>query len=99
MPDSMMAIISRVVATGRKMNGCDGFIALVRPSGRCFLPLPAWHPGPHGAGGAASDRMTILRALAQLVGAIDDDAVARHQPRANLDMVAIGDAELEPGGP
>src|SRR5882724_11061041 len=45
-----------------------------------------------GIGGGAHDH---LGALAQLVGAVDHDAIAGCQPREHLDPVTIGDAELD----
>src|SRR5579859_376210 len=36
-----------------------------------------------------------LGAVAQLVGAVDHDAIARRQPGDNLDTIAIGRAKLD----
>src|ERR1700730_5287831 len=68
------------------------------------LPLAARWIGPARAatGVGPGRRARVSRrpyvdfcAVAQLVGAIDDDTVAHRKPGTNLDTVTIGDAELD----
>ncbi len=74
--DSMIATISNVVATGRRMNGCDGLIAFAHSRMRCLLPDL---PGPARSATVDWRPHVDLRAVAQLVGAIDHNAVAWRQ--------------------
>ena len=101
-----MAIISSVVATGRRMNGCDGFIASVRRpnAASCRRPSVAL-PALSGAGAAgacrgavgiaASARTLILAPSRSLSAPSITMRSPGAQPGANLDAVAVGDAELD----
>ena len=86
MPASRMATISSEVATGRKMNGRDGF------TGRCSAPSP-WPPP---AALPLQRRLdNHLGARLQLVQSVGHQEFARRHPGIKRDHVALGRADRD----
>src|SRR5271166_3866737 len=106
MPESMIATMRSVVATGRRMKMRDGLIdgplARCDGSGSLFgARLRTAAARLAGAGDAGRRRIlrrpaqADLAVVAQLVGTVDHDAVAGRQARLDGDTVRRAGAELD----
>src|SRR6185312_13404003 len=114
-PASRIASISSDVATGRRMNGRDGFIEALWSSVRrraggasaAALAAPALAVAPLACARRVLARRRRLlrrpcggvdqfhaRAVAELVGAVDHDQVARRKAFAHLGRLARDCANL-----
>jgi hypothetical protein len=69
------------------MNGCDGFIVSVRYPNAVSCRPTSQDPL------AAYRQAVDFRAVAQLVGSVDHDAVARHESGNDLHVIAVGLAQ------
>src|SRR5262245_11495462 len=104
MPASRIATMSSVVATGRRMNGRDGFMAVPRAAdesaARVLLSLlaaarrsavarPAFGSASRGRRLRVARNELDRSTFAELVGAVDDDHRPRRDPARDRRCLAL----------